>query len=226
MASNSQHLKKNLDDIRAVSEFKENYEQVTHEMLEAEHWTPEERETMHLLSEGDDPQSIRNQIQLDEESNKKIADIYFMILLNTLIRSKIPMPFKLPEKEITSWPDHYPRDRFASDLLKHKKELASTAVGREVMKAASEYTSLYESTVGHNPDKVDQKSDNKSSTFDRVCDSLGFLYGVADGLSFSAKSPLPGVLTMTSNSASAGYAVGMFAKGIFELGGVVATLMK
>ncbi|HHT0593348.1 TPA: hypothetical protein ACTXXA_002261 [Legionella anisa] len=226
MVSNSQHLKKNLDGMRAASEFKEVYQQVTHDMLETEHWTHEEREAMQLLSEGNDPQTIRNQIQLDEESSKKIADIYFMILLNTLIRSKIPMPFELPEKEITSWPDNYPIDQFASDLLKHKKEMASTAVGREVMKAASEYTSLYESTVSQNPDITNQKSDTKSSTFDRVCDSLGFLYGVADGLSFSAKSPLPCVLTMTSDSASAGYALGMFAKGVFELGGVVATLMK
>ncbi|MCW8397319.1 hypothetical protein OQJ26_00735 [Legionella sp. PATHC038] len=233
MFSSSKDVKKDLDDIRAISEFKQVYQQVTEEMLGAEQWTPDEKEAMHLLSQGHEPESIRKQVKLEEESNKKIADMYFMILLNTLIRNKTKMPFNLPENEIDSWSENYSRNQFATDLLKHKKELSATPVGKEVMKTASGYAALYESTVGPKPDRSveqleqgNELKQNESSAVDKACNTVGFLYGLVDGLSFSAAQPFPGALTMGSQSASAGYAAGMFAKGVFEMGGLVASLMK
>lgn len=227
MPSYSHPIKKDLNNMRSVSEFKQTYKQVAQEMIAAEKWTPEEKDAMHLFSAGHAPGSIRNQIQLSDESSKKIADMYFMILLNTLIRNQTPMPFKLPAKEIDSWPASYSRDQFAADLLKHKKQLNTTPVGKEVMRAASEYTSLYESTVGKTSAQgVNNSEKSESSPLDKAATALGVLWGVADGLAFSPSNPFPSTHTMSSESARTGYAAAVFAKGIFELGGLVASLSK
>ena len=204
-------------------------------MVEDVRWTQEEKDVMQLISENTDPASIHRQIQLDNESNKKIADVYFMVLLNSLIRSKIQVPFKLPEKEISSWPNDYPIEQFAKDILKHKKSLSALPVGNEIMKSASDYAVLYESTVGKTSDKTTSHSENTdsklrkssdSSTFDKICDTLGFLYGLSDGLLSTLSNPYPSTTTMMSESARVEYAAGIFAKGVFERGSLTINLMK
>lgn len=221
MSTGPKYFKQDLGDMRASSHFEEIFKEVTEEMLPGETWSYEEAEAMRLISEGQKPQDVRAQIKLNNESNKKIADMYFMILLNTLIRSRAPMPFKLPENEISSWPDNYSRGQFAADLANHQADLGRTAVGKKAMKAASEYAGLYESTVGPKPKRAAEKAEETaykaaqgdSSTFDKACNTLGFLYGVADAL-LPGPSRLPSMLTVTSQSASMGYAAGMFANGI------------
>ncbi|WP_115302233.1 hypothetical protein [Legionella beliardensis] len=235
MAWQSHYFKRDISEVRAVGEFKEAFKQVTQEMVEDVRWTQEEKEVMQLISENNDPRAIHRQIQLDNESNKKIADVYFMVLLNSLIRSKIQVPFKLPEKEISSWPNDYPIEQFAKDILKHKKSLSSSPVGNEIMKAASDYAVLYESTVGktaHQTTDRSEKASSKlskssaSSTFDNVSNTLGFLYGLSDGLLSTLSNPYPSTTTMMSESARVGYAAGIFAKAVFELGSLAIHLMK
>ncbi|CAM2849803.1 Uncharacterised protein [Legionella steigerwaltii] len=224
MSKNPNDVKNGLEDMKAAANFDEIYKQITEDMLQNGTWSDEEVEAMRLISEGThDPESIRDLIELDEEANKKIADMYFMILLNTLIRSKALMPFKLPENEIKSWPDNYSRGQFAADLCNYKEQLSRSEVGKKAMKAASEYTALYESTVGPKSEDAAKESEQTahklakgdSSTFDKVCDTLGFLYGVADALLPGPSGP--SLQTMTSQSATMGYAAGMFANGVLEL---------
>ncbi|MFJ1268048.1 hypothetical protein ACD661_05725 [Legionella lytica] len=222
MPFNSRAIKDSLEALRG-SQFKSIYAEVTAEMLNAKQWSPEEQQAMQLLSSGHSAEEIQKQIDLNAESNQKMADLYFMILLNSLIRCQnngaTHVPFSLPQAEITSWTDNYSREDFAQDLLNHKDALNSTSLGREVLGAASEYTTLYESTK--------TKNSEESSTFDNIVKSLDFLGGIADGLTPMSrplvKSSVGGGIT---DSYSAGFAVGLFATGVCEVGGLISSLMK
>lgn len=223
MPHNSESMKNTLEDLRK-SQFQSIYKDVTTQIIQTEQWTHEEKHAMQLLSEGHAPKDIRKQIDLSEESNKKMADLYFMILLNSLIRCQnkgiTHAPFALPKQEITSWTNDYPRDQFAKDLDSHKKTLSHTALGREALGSASDYKTLYESTKA-------QKSE-QSSSFDPIENSLDFLGGIADGLSPMSttaynRSSISGLAT---DSYSEGLAVGLFADGVCKVGGLFASLMK
>ncbi|MGQ3889038.1 hypothetical protein ACQUW5_08405 [Legionella sp. CNM-1927-20] len=210
-----------------VETFKNTYKKVVEDMVQQERWTEEEREAMRLLKEGNFFSLIRKRMTLDEESNKKIADLYFMVLLNSLIRSKVQVPFKLPEKEITAWSKDYPRDKFVSELQKHKAELNKSAIGKEIIKTAADYATLYENTSGKTLSKRNQASTHKvSSVEDKIVDSLSFLWGVANGLTSNPRQPYSPPFISPNNAATLGYGAGIFAQCIFELGGLAVSLMK
>ena len=236
-----QDFKKEFNELRDIQEdpnFEKNYKEVTQEMLEKAQWTAEESEAMGLLLEGKRPDFIRKNTQLNEESNKKIADMYFMILLNTLIRSKTPMPFKIPEQEINSWPENYSRNQFVAALNQNQDALKKSVQGKKVVQTASEYGVLYESMVKPNAGSIDTSSkqqqsnssehseNKKESTFNKAVDKymefsdkLDFLAGLANGL-----SPDPALnISLCSKAGCNGYNIGIFAKGIFDLGKLAAS---
>ncbi|WP_131781464.1 hypothetical protein [Legionella gresilensis] len=184
---------------------------------------------MRLLAEGQFSPANHRSMTLNEESNKKIADLYFMVLLNTLIRSKVQLPFELPEKEITAWDKDYPLNEFVSNLEKHKSELKKSVMGKEIIKTAAEYATLYESTSGKNLGQKEQKLTNaksqESSTEDKLFDSLSFLWGVVNGLTYSRSQPI-GPYIPIGDAANLGYGLGMFAKTIFELGSSLSSSLS
>jgi hypothetical protein len=222
-----------------LKEFDALYKEELDKVLANQNWTENECLTMEMLENGEDLESIRKKANLDEESQKKIADMYFMCLMNSLIRYKnsnpqLKLPFDIPKEEISSWTNNS-RNEFAANLKKYEPELQQTSIGRRALDIASEYTTLYESTVGPLPTSSPTSKDtssakNTSSTYadkafdivDTVGSSLSFLAGVAEGVSLGSR---PMYCSTGSTSEAAGFAVGLFARGILEVAKLASSLM-
>jgi hypothetical protein len=219
MQSTFENFKNAMKELHTSSLFKNTYQAVSMETLANETWTREENEAMQLLSEGHGPDFIKKQTQLDKESNQKIADLYFIILLNTLIRLKnvanSSLPFIVPKNEITSWTNDFPRNHFISLLDRHK----------DTMAVAADYAMLYKSTVGDKEtfnQKTSQERSCEKNTSKKVSDnkSLDFAYGVVDGLCSMRVSSK--VLNSDNTALKTGYALGTFAKFALEIGKVAS----
>ncbi|STX51822.1 Uncharacterised protein [Legionella busanensis] len=222
---NAHESKKIINDLNP-SNFYNTYQQVVKDMVEQEQWTVEEKEAMQLLLERDRSPSTRERVSLDDASNKKIADLYFLILLNTLIRSKAQLPFKLPKEELTAWSDDYPRNKFVSNLETYKKKLNQSPLGQEIIKTAAEYAYLYENTSGKEVSEIKARSQSLTDSDENsigVGDSLAFLWGVANGL-MDGSMHYGSFYTPTSNAAALGYGLGFFATAVVELGSLASSL--
>jgi hypothetical protein len=218
-----------------LKKFEALYQDGLEKILANQDWSENECLTMELLENGEDLEKIRNKANLDEESQKKIADMYFMCLLNSLIRYKnsnpqFKLPFDIPKEEITSWTDNS-RNEFAANLKKFEPTLQKSPIGRRTLEIASEYTTLYESTVGPLPTSSRISKENTSSSsvdnalnvVDKVGSSLSFLAGVAEGLSVGSSPIMCG--PTGSSSEAAGFALGLFARGVLEVAKITSSLI-
>ena len=212
-------------DSKRDSNFYAIYEQNCNKMLPGV-LTESENGALYLLTQahGLDPKDILKQTNLDEKSNQKIADLYFLILVNTLIQCNqkqlTQVPFKLPEKELEAWPNNYSRNQFAEDLRLNESALRTSPIGTNVLDLAAGYASIYDNTVAEKPQQTSRKlKTTLSNGMDELRkDSLEFLHNVAKGF-FDNSTKLS---EQSKVSEKVAYGVGLFCRialeGVLRLG--------